>query len=41
KPDYVFILPWNIKEEVSQQLSYIKDWGGKFVVAIPGLQIID
>lgn len=41
KPDFIIILPWNIKEEVTQQLSYIKDWGGKFVVAIPGLQIIE
>lgn len=41
KPDYVIILPWNLKDEVTAQLSYIKDWGGKFVVPIPSLQIID
>ncbi|MBS1732668.1 MAG: methyltransferase domain-containing protein [Bacteroidetes bacterium] len=41
KPDYVIILPWNLKEEVMAQLMYIKDWGGKFVVPIPSLQIID
>ena len=35
KPDYVLILPWNIKEEIISQLSYIGEWGGKFVVAIP------
>lgn len=40
KPDYVIILPWNLKEEITAQLSYIKDWGGKFVVPIPSLQII-
>jgi hypothetical protein len=40
KPDYVIILPWNLKEEITKQLSYIKDWGGKFVVPIPELQII-
>ncbi|NOT52324.1 MAG: class I SAM-dependent methyltransferase [Chitinophagaceae bacterium] len=40
QPDYVFILPWNIKTEIMEQLSYIKDWGGKFVVAVPSLQII-
>ncbi|RYY71319.1 MAG: class I SAM-dependent methyltransferase [Chitinophagaceae bacterium] len=40
KPDYVVILPWNLKEEISAQLSYIKDWGGKFVVAVPELEII-
>ncbi len=35
KPDYVLILPWNIKEEIISQLSYISEWGGKFVVPIP------
>lgn len=40
KPDYVLILPWNIKEEVMQQLSYIHSWGGKFVIAIPSFQIL-
>jgi SAM-dependent methyltransferase len=40
KPDYVLIFPWNIKEEISTQISYIKDWGGKFVVAIPYLEIL-
>jgi len=39
KPDYVIIFPWNIKGEVMTQLSYIREWGGKFVIAIPGLQI--
>ena len=40
KPDFVLILPWNLKEEIVAQLSYIKDWGGKFVVPIPELQIL-
>jgi len=35
KPDYVLILPWNIKGEIMRQLSYIGDWGGQFVVPIP------
>jgi SAM-dependent methyltransferase len=35
KPDYVLILPWNIKEEVMNQLSYIGDWSGRFIVPIP------
>jgi len=35
KPDFVIILPWNIKEEVSNQLSYIRKWNGKFVIFIP------
>ncbi len=39
KPDYVLILPWNLKSEVSEQMSYIREWGGKFVVAIPEVQI--
>jgi 2-polyprenyl-3-methyl-5-hydroxy-6-metoxy-1,4-benzoquinol methylase len=40
KPDYIIILPWNLKDEITQQLAYINDWGGKFVVPIPSLQII-
>lgn len=40
KPDFVIILPWNLKEEIMHQLSYIKDWGGKFVIPIPTLEII-
>jgi hypothetical protein len=35
KPDYVIIFPWNIKEEVKTQLSYIREWDGKFIIAIP------
>ena len=40
QPDFVIIFPWNLKEEIVLQLAYIKNWGGKFVVAIPHLQII-
>jgi 2-polyprenyl-3-methyl-5-hydroxy-6-metoxy-1,4-benzoquinol methylase len=40
KPDYVIILPWNIKDEIKAQLSYIRDWGGKFVTAIPETEIV-
>lgn len=40
KPDFVVILPWNIKEEIMKQLAYIREWGGKFVVAIPKLEIL-
>ncbi len=39
KPDYVVIFPWNLKVEISDQLSFIKSWGGKFVVAIPHLNV--
>ena len=35
KPDYLVILPWNLKNEIIQQSSYIRDWGGKFVIIIP------
>jgi 2-polyprenyl-3-methyl-5-hydroxy-6-metoxy-1,4-benzoquinol methylase len=38
KPDYIIILPWNIKDEVVSQLAYVRDWGGKFVVAIPKVE---
>ncbi len=40
QPDYVIILPWNLKEEITEQLKYIRDWGGKFVIPIPELQIL-
>lgn len=39
KPDYILILPWNIKDEIIDQLSYIRKWGGKFVTAVPELKI--
>ena len=39
KPDFVIILPWNLKEEITAQLQYVKAWGGKFVVPIPELEI--
>jgi SAM-dependent methyltransferase len=39
RPDYVIILPWNIQDEVSADLAYIKEWGGRFVVAIPELRV--
>jgi C-methyltransferase C-terminal domain/Putative zinc binding domain/Methyltransferase domain len=38
KPDFVIILPWNIKNEIIEQLSYIQEWGGKFVVPIPEIR---
>lgn len=39
RPDYLLILPWNIREEVMQQMSYIREWGGRFVVPIPEVQV--
>ena len=38
KPDYVIILPWNLRSEVTQQLDYIRAWGGQFVTAVPELR---
>ena len=35
RPDYLLILPWNLKEEIVQQTGYIREWGGQFVVPIP------
>jgi SAM-dependent methyltransferase len=40
KPDYVVILPWNLQNEIMQQLQYIREWGGKFVVPIPKATIL-
>jgi len=39
KPDYVFILPWNFKDEIMTQMAGIKEWGGKFVVPIPEVKV--
>lgn len=39
RPDYVLILPWNLREEIMQQLAYIEEWGGKFVTAVPKLTV--
>lgn len=39
KPDYILILPWNLKDEIMSQMSYIRDWGGQFVVPIPELEV--
>ena len=41
KPDYLFILPWNLRDEVMEQMQQVRDWGGKFVVPIPELQVLD
>jgi SAM-dependent methyltransferase len=39
RPDRVLILPWNLRDEIESQLAYVRDWGGQFVTAIPGLRI--
>jgi SAM-dependent methyltransferase len=40
RPDYLLILPWNIKEEIQEQMSFIRDWGGRFIVPIPRVEIL-
>ena len=41
RPDYVLILPWNLRDEIARQLSYIKEWGARFVIPIPRLEILE
>ncbi|MGA2362161.1 MAG: class I SAM-dependent methyltransferase [Candidatus Aminicenantales bacterium] len=41
RPDYLFILPWNFKDEIMGQMSYIRDWGGKFIVPIPEVKVYE
>jgi hypothetical protein len=40
KPDYILVLPWNLRDEISQQLSYVGSWSGKLVFPIPELEIV-
>ncbi len=40
RPDYILVLPWNLKEELIQQLDYVRSWGGRLVFPIPQLEII-
>ena len=40
KPDYIFILPWNLKEEIIEQLAYVRKWGAKFVSPIPQVEVV-
>jgi hypothetical protein len=39
RPDYILILPWNLKREIAAQLEYVRSWGAKLVVAIPKLEV--
>lgn len=41
RPDYVLILPWNLKTEIMQQMAHIAEWGGRFIVPIPAPQILN
>jgi hypothetical protein len=40
KPDYLLILPWNLKDEIMSQMTGIRQWGGKFIVPLPAPQIV-
>ncbi len=40
RPDYVLILPWNWKEEIVAELAYIREWGGRFVIPVPKIEVI-
>jgi hypothetical protein len=39
RPEYVLILPWNLKDEVMEQMAFIREWGGRFVVPIPEVRV--
>lgn len=40
KPDYLFVLAWNLKDEIMEQMSYIREWNGRFVIPIPKIKVI-
>jgi SAM-dependent methyltransferase len=40
RPDYILILPWNLRDEISAQLAYAREWGGRFVVPIPEVEVL-
>lgn len=40
RPDYVLVLPWNLRTEISEQLRYVRDWGGRLVFPIPALEVV-
>ena len=40
KPNYIVIFPWNIQDEIIEQLAYVREWGGKFIIFIPSMQLI-
>jgi SAM-dependent methyltransferase len=40
RPDYILILPWNLKDEITTQHAYVRDWGGRFVVPIPETRVL-
>jgi hypothetical protein len=40
RPDYVLVLPWNLRAEITEQLGYVADWGGRLVFPIPTLEVV-
>jgi SAM-dependent methyltransferase len=40
KPDYILVLPWNLRDEITEQLSYVRSWGGRLVFPIPALEVV-
>lgn len=40
RPDYLLILPWNLRDEIVGQMSHIRGWGGRFITAIPGVEVV-
>ena len=40
RPDYILILPWNLKQEIVEQLAYARAWGAQFIVPIPEVQVL-
>jgi len=40
KPDYILILPWNLKEEIMEQMHHIRQRNGKFIIAIPKVKVL-
>jgi len=40
KPDYILVLPWNLRDEITEQLAYVRSWGGRLVFPIPALEVI-
>lgn len=41
KPDYILIIPWNLKEEIIEECSFIREWGGQFLIVIPKVEVIE
>ena len=41
RPDYVLILPWNLKDEIADQMAHVRGWGGKFVIPIPRVEVLE